>query len=66
MENKLTIRLSDYTQAHENASSSRISPLIFMFQKIDFSIAFSRKIYPETLDFRFSILYLCSVERSPL
>ena len=32
-----------------------------MFYKIDFSIAFSCKIYPEILDFRFSILYLCSV-----
>ena len=43
MENKLTIRLSDYTQAHENASSSRISQLIFMFQKIDFTIVFLPK-----------------------
>ena len=33
-----------------------------MFYKIDFSIAFSCKIYPEILDFRFSILYLCSVQ----
>ena len=32
-----------------------------MFYKIDFSIAFSCKIYPKILDFRFSILYLCSV-----
>ena len=36
-----------------------------MFQIIDFSIVFSWKIYPEKLDFRFSILYLCSVESSP-
>ena len=33
MQNKLTIRLSDYTQALRNASSSRKSPLAFMFQK---------------------------------
>ena len=34
-----------------------------MFRKIDFSISFSYKIYPKTLDFRFSILYLCSVDQ---
>ena len=33
-----------------------------MFQEFDFSIVFSWKIYPEILDFRFSILYLCSIE----
>ena len=63
MENKLTIRLSDYTQAHENASSSRISPLIFMFQKIDFTIVFLLKKYPEILDKPFLRLYLCIVIR---
>ena len=43
MENKLTTRLPDYTQALRNASSSRKSPLAFMFQKIDFTIVFLPK-----------------------
>ena len=43
MENKLTTRLPDYTQAHENASSSRFPLLVFMFQKIDFTIVFLPK-----------------------
>ena len=49
----------------QNAPYSSSPPLVYMFQRIDFSIAFSWKIYPEILDFRFSILYLCSVESSP-
>ena len=34
-----------------------------MFCKIAFSIVFSCKIYPEILDFRFFVLYLCGVIR---
>ena len=43
MENKLTTRLPDYTPSTRNASSSRKSPLAFMFQKIDFTIVFLPK-----------------------
>ena len=54
MENKLTTRLPDYTQALRNASSSRISSLAFMFQKIDFTIVFFTEInIPKYLTSRF-------------
>ena len=63
MQNKLTTRLPDYTQALRKASSSRKSSLVFMFQKIDFTIVFFRKKYPEILDKPFLRLYLCIVNQ---
>ena len=63
MKNKLTTRLPDYTQAPRNASSSRFSSLVFMFQKIDFTIVFLLKKYPKILDKPFLGLYLCSVNQ---
>ena len=58
-----TDRLTDRLNGNRprNASPSRFPPLVFTFRKSAFTIAFSPKIYPKILDFRFSVLYLCSV-----
>ena len=54
---------TEYLRGVKKESSSRFHPMFFMFQKIDFMIENILKKYPKILDFRFLILYLCSVNQ---
>ena len=55
-------RLKGWKEADlKSASSSWFHSNVFMFWKIDFMIENILKKYPKILDFRFLILYLCSV-----
>ena len=57
-------RLKGWKEADlKSASSLRFHLNVFMFWKIDFMIENILKKYPKILDFRFLILYICSVNQ---
>ena len=63
MENKLTTRLPDYTQAPERHRLHEYHHSSLCFRKSTSRQCFYRKKYPEILDKPFLRLYLCSVNQ---